>query len=140
MAEPIMTIHVAIGSDCPEMNMPDGKVKILPFTGTVEGRMFHGRVLPGATDVQVTNAAGSRHMFAQYMMEGTDMEGNACRIFVENHGYFGREKLPNPFAACPTMRTDSPALRSYLQGMHFRAEGHPSSQGVDILIFDTDED
>ena len=39
--EPIMVIHVEIDrSNCPEMTMPDGKVKIIPFTGTVEGKLF----------------------------------------------------------------------------------------------------
>lgn len=137
---PIMTIHVVIDrSNCPEMNMPDGKVKIIPFTGTVDGKLFQGTVMPGAADVQVTNPAGVRHMCAQYMLEGTDSTGTACHIFVENHGYFERDHRPSPFEACPTMRTDSPTLRRYLQGLHFRAEGHRNDQGVDIQIFDTDE-
>lgn len=137
---PVMTIHVLIDrSNCPEMEMPDGKVKIIPFTGTVDGRLFRGTVMPGAADVQVTNPAGVRHMCAQYMLEGRDAAGNDCHIFVENHGYFERGHRPSPFEAWPTFRTDSPALRSYLQGMHFRAEGHRNQQGVDIKIFDTDE-
>ena len=119
--------------------MPDGKVKIIPFTGTVEGKLFHGRIMPGAADVQVTNPAGVRHMCAQYMLEGLDNTGTACHIFVENHGYFERDHRPKPFEAWPTFRTDSQALRSYLQGMHFRAEGYSNEIGVDIRIFDTDE-
>ena len=71
--------------------MPDGKVKIIPFTGTVEGELFQGVIMPGAADVQVTNPAGVRHMCAQYMLEGKDYTGAACHIFVENHGYFERE-------------------------------------------------
>lgn len=138
---PIMVIHVAIDrSNLPEMNMPDGKVKIIPFTGTVEGTLFHGHVMAGAADVQVTNAAGVRHMCAQYMLEGEDHTGAPCHIFVENHGYFERNHTPRPFEACPTFRTDSAALREYLQGMHFRAEGHRTEAGVDIRIFDTNKD
>ena len=138
--EPIMMIHVEIDrSNCPEMTMTDGKVKIIPFTGTVEGKLFHGRIMPGAADVQVTNPAGVRHMCAQYMLEGLDNTGAACHIFVENHGYFERDHRPKPFEAWPTFRTDSQALRSYLQGMHFRAEGYSNEIGVDIRIFDTDE-
>lgn len=137
---PIMTIHVVIDrSNCPEMNMPDGKVKIIPFTGTVDGNLFQGTVMPGAADVQITNPAGVRHMCAQYMLEGVDVTGTKCHIFIENHGYFERDHRPSPFEAWPTMRTDSPTLRRYLQGLHFRAEGHRNEQGVDIKIFDTDE-
>lgn len=119
--------------------MPDGKVKIIPFTGTVEGELFQGVIMPGAADVQVTNPAGVRHMCAQYMLEGKDYTGTACHIFVENHGYFEREHRPKPFEAWPTFRTDSPVLRPYLQGMHFRAEGYSNESGVDIKIFDTEK-
>lgn len=119
--------------------MPDGKVKIIPFTGTVEGELFQGVIMPGAADVQVTNPAGVRHMCAQYMLEGKDYTGAACHIFVENHGYFEREHRPKPFEAWPTFRTDSPVLRPYLQGMHFRAEGYSNESGVDIKIFDTEK-
>lgn len=139
--EPIMIVHVEIDrGNCPEMEMPDGRVKIIPFTGTVEGKLFCGRVMPGAADVQVTNPAGVRHMCAQYMLEGVDHTGAPCHIFVENHGYFARGQHPSPFEAWPTLRTDSPVLRGYLQGMHFRAEGHRTESGVDIRIFDTDMD
>lgn len=138
--KPIMIIHVFIDrSNCPEMVMPDGRVKIIPFTGTVEGELFQGKIMLGAADVQVTNPAGVRHMCAQYMLEGTDTNGEKCHIFVENHGYFERDHRPSPFEAWPTFRTDSPALRGYLQGMHFRAEGHRNDAGVDIKIYDTDE-
>ncbi len=58
--------------------MPDGKVKIIPFTGTVDGNLFQGVVMPGAADVQITNPAGVRHMCAQYMLEGIDVTGNAA--------------------------------------------------------------
>lgn len=137
---PIITIHVVVDRDnCPELSMPDGHVKIIPFGGTVDGPLFHGTVLPGAADVQITNAAGVRHMCAQYMLDGVDHTGAPCRIFIENHGYFERGNRPSPFEACPTMRTDSAALRRYLNGAHFRAEGHRTQTGVDIRIFDTDE-
>lgn len=139
--KPVMIIHVVIDrSNCPEMLMPDGKVKIIPFTGTVEGEIFNGEIMPGGSDVQVTNPAGVRHMCAQYMLKGTDNTGAPCHIFVENHGYFERGHQPRPFEAWPTFRTDSAALRTYLQGMHFRAEGHRTEAGVDIRVFDTEVD
>jgi len=81
------------------MVMPDGRGKIIPFTGTVEGEFFHGSVMPGAADVQVTNPAGVRHMCAQYMLEGVDPSRNRCHIFVENHGYFEWDHRPSPFEA-----------------------------------------
>lgn len=140
MAQPILVVHVTIDrSNCPAMTMPDGSVKIIPFGGTAEGSIFNGVVMPGAADVQVTNPAGVRHMCAQYMLEGTDNTGAACHIFVENHGYFERDHRPRPFEAWPVLRTDSAALRPYLCGNHFRAEGHRTDVGVDIRIFDTEQ-
>lgn len=137
---PIMTIHVLIDrSNCPEMAMPDGKVKIIPFTGTVDGPLFQGVVMTGAADVQITNPAGVRQMCAQYMLEGVDHTGAKCHVFVENHGYFERDHRPSPFEAWPILRTDSPALRNALHGIHFRAEGHHNERGIDIKIFDTNE-
>lgn len=139
--DPILTIHVQVDkANCSRMEMPDGSVNIIPFSGTAEGSLFHGKVLPGAADVQITNPAGVRHMCAQYMLEGTDNTGAACRIFVENHGYFERDRHPKPFETWPLLRTDSAALRGYLHGTHFRAEGHSTEVGVDILIFDTNLD
>ncbi len=137
--EPVIIIHVEIDrSNCPEMTMPDGKVKIIPFAGTADSELFKGRIMSGAADVQVTNPAGVRHMCAQYMIEGKDITGKDCHIFVENHGYFERDHRPSPFETWPTLRTDSPTLRKHFQGINFRAEGHHTEQGVDIKIFATD--
>ena len=38
-----------------------------------------------------------------------------------------------------TLRGVSQARRTYLQGMHYRAEGHSNEIGVDIKIFDTEK-
>lgn len=141
MQQPIITVHVQVNPESSSrMTMSDGAVAIIPFTGTVEGELFSGKVMPGAADVQITNPAGVRHMCAQYMLEGTDNTGATCRIFVENHGYFERDHHPKPFETWPLLRTDSAALRGYLHGTHFRAEGHSTETGVDILIFDTNLD
>ena len=139
--EPIMVIHVTIDPvSCSTMEMPDGRVTIIPFGGTVESDFFTGVVMPGAADVQVTNPAGVCHMNAQYMLEGTDNTGEKCRIFIQNQGYFERDSHPQPFEAWPTIRTDSKALRPFLHGIHFRAEGYGTPNGVDIKIYDTDKE
>ena len=136
--KPILTIHVTIDpTNMPHLEMPDGQVTMIPFSGEAEGPLFSGKVMPGATDVQITDPAGVRHMCAQYMLEGTDYEGQPCHVFIENHGYFQRGCDPKPFEACPVIRTDSKALRLYFQANRFRAEGHAAEYGVDILIFDS---
>ncbi len=121
------------------MQTKNGMVKIIPFGGSVKSELFSGEVLPGAADIQVTNAAGVRHMCARYMFAGTDCSGSPCHLFVDNNGYFERDHMPRPFEACPTFMTDSEALAPYLHGAHFRAEGYGREGGVDIRIYDIDQ-
>lgn len=137
----IMEIKVIIDrSKISELDAPGGHAKIIPFTGFVESPLFTGEILPGGADVQVTNAAGVRHMCAQYMFAGKDSQGNPCHLFVCNNAYFERDHRPKPFEACPTFLTDSPVLGPYLHGAHFRAEGHSSPEGVNIRVFDIDKE
>ena len=124
MAEPIMEVNVCFDpAEISVMESPLGKVCMIPFYGDVASELFTGKILPGACDVQVTNAGGIRHMCAQYMYEGTDREGNACHLFVKNDGFFEPGSEPHPFRTCPTIMTDSPALAPYLTQARFRTEG-----------------
>lgn len=137
--KPIMEFNILVNREkISTMETTVGKVTIIPFSGDVASPLFSGRILPGAADIQVTNAAGIRHMCARYMFEGTDYTGASCRLFVENNGYFERDHQPRPFEAMPAFMTDSPALAKYLHGSHFRTEGHPSESGVTIKVFDVE--
>lgn len=135
--EPLMEFHIIIHpEDITRMETPSGKVVFIPFGGTVESELFTGTIRPGAADVQVTNAACIRHMQAKYIFEGKDKNGKDCYLFVDNNGYFEPSSNPSPFHAYPTFMSDSPFLVDILERSCFRAEGHPSSQGVTIKIFD----
>ena len=137
----IMEFHITITpSEISTMETKNGMVKIIPFGGSVESDLFCGKVLPGAADIQITNAGGTRHMCARYMFEGTDYTGAPCHLFVDNNGYFERGSTPRPFEATPTFMTDSEALADYLHGAHFRAEGWGKQGGVDIRIFDINQE
>ena len=138
---PIMIFHMTLDRGAiSRLEAPAGSAVIIPFTGYVESALFSGRVLPGAADVQVVNAAGVRHMCASYMFEGTDSAGQPCRLFVRNNGWFEKGSVPQPFDAAPTFLTDSPTLAPYLHATRFRAEGHGTEEGVDIHIFDVLQD
>lgn len=120
------------------LNATNGMVVMIPFDGKVQSELFTGEILPGAIDVQVQNAAGIRHMCARYMFEGEDYTGAKCRLFVDNNGYFEpNSQNAGPFKTCPTFMTDSKALATYLEGAHFRAEGHMKEDGLHIMVFDT---
>ena len=135
--EPIMTFHITINrDDITTLEANHGRVTFIPFGGNVDSPIVKGTIRPGAADVQVTNAAGIRHMNASYIFEGVDQNNEPCHLYVNNHGYFEPNSNPSPFHACPTFMSDSKVLNDYLSSPHFRAEGHGAPQGVDILIFD----
>ena len=119
-----------------ELTGPAGKVKMLPFVGTVKGELFNGVVCPGGVDTQVTNAVGVRNMSARYMLSGTDHTGKACHIYVDNEGWFTNGEQPKPFTTVPTFLTDSEALAPYLHQNKFRGEGHPGEKGPTIRFFE----
>lgn len=138
MAEPIMIFKVTANpEDCSDMKSPYGGVTIIPFTATVESPLFTGKTRPGACDVQVENPAGSRNMCAKYLFEGTDSEGNPCRLFVENNGYLAEVMRNDPyFHAYPKFMTDSPVLGEYLSQQRFRSEVQGRGWGVEIRVYD----
>ena len=140
MTKPLMEFQILIQKGkISRLESPYGKAVVIPFEGYVSSELFTGRILPGAADVQTTDAAGIRHMCAKYMFEGTDSSGRFCHLFVENNGYFEKDSHPEIFHACPSFLSDSPVLSEKLSGPWFRAEGHPSDAGVVIKIFDVRE-
>ena len=134
----IMEVQVTFDPEIqiPAMEGPLGKVVMIPFGGHVESELFTGDILPGACDVQITNAGGIRHMCAQYMFAGKDMTGADCHVFVQNNGYFEPGSNPMPFRTCPIIMTDSEALLPYFSQARFRTEGWPGEKGVTIKFFD----
>jgi hypothetical protein len=70
------------------------------------------------------------------MFEGTDEAGNACRLFVENNGYFSVGSRPEILQAAPVFISDSPLLQEKLSGPYFRSEIHPCAGGVTNRVFD----
>lgn len=141
MSAPVMTFHIIIDrTSISTLEAGNSKAVIIPFGGYTESEYFKGRILPGAADVQTVDAAGIRHMCAKYMFEGTDGQGNKCRLFVENNGYFEPGSSPSPFHACPVFLSDSEYLNDILAKPVYRAEGHSTKEGVDIRIYDVRRD
>jgi hypothetical protein len=118
-----------------QLKGPAGEVIMIPFTGTVKGEIFNGRVLPGGVDTQTVDQNGVRHMSARYMLEGVDKTGKPCKIYIDNNGWFTGE-MAMPFKTIPTFSTDSKALADYLHCNKFRTEGHPGQGGVIIKVFE----
>lgn len=132
----IMRVHVCIKAENNRVLAgKKGEVVMIPFTGTVEGKIFNGIVCPGGCDVQVENNASVRHMCARYMLEGTDIKGNPAKIYVENNGWFTDGIVPNPFITVPTLYTDSEELAAFFAEHEFITKGYAGEQGPDICFY-----
>lgn len=81
---------------------------MLPFTGTCDSPLFQGKILPGAADTQRIGPDGRGALSARYTLEGTDDQGQPCRLFIDNAAMLGREGIG---VTRPSIRTDSSSLR-----------------------------
>lgn len=119
-----------------ELESEIGRVKMIPFKGTVNSRLFTGIVEPCGVDTQITNQNEVRHMSARYMLTGKDSVGNDCHIYVENNAWFTDGARPKPFRSVPTFITDSPVLAPYLHRNQFVGEGLRDEQGLWIRFYE----
>jgi hypothetical protein len=82
-AEPIFTIEAELA---PILNLgrtPAGERRIIDIRGgTVHGRKFNGRVLPGGADWQVIRADGAADISARYTLESD----SGARVLVNSDG------------------------------------------------------
>lgn len=132
-----MEIFVEIDSDGrSQLESTAGTIVMIPFSGTVKGEIFNGKILAGSVDTQVIDVNGVKHMSARYMLEGEDHVGKNCRIFVENDAHFHKD-TPKPFHTIPTFYTDSKILAPYLHARKFRGEGHSGEHGLVIKFFES---
>ena len=131
----IFEVHVKIdNSSVSFLKGQAGEVVMIPFTGTVSGELLTGRVLPVGVDTQVLNQNGVRHMSARYMLDCVDKDGDPCRVYIENNGWFESHSMP--FKTIPTFYTDSQKLAAYLHRNNFRGEGHAEDGGIVIKMFE----
>ncbi len=131
----IFEVHVEIDNQAVSfLKGQAGEVVMIPFAGTVSGELLNGRVLPGGVDTQTVNQNGIRHMSARYMLDCVDKDGDPCRVYIENNGWFETQSMP--FKTIPTFITDSQKLAPYLHANYFRGEGHFSEDGLTIKMFE----
>ena len=136
--KPILDIRIEANGPALHMACENGEVDMIPFKGSVDSGIFKGIVEPCGVDTQVVNAAHVRHMSARYMLTGTDADGNACHIYIENNGWFDDLNMSMPFHTVPTFRTDSPRLAAYLHRSQFVGEGVEEADGLHIRFYEID--
>lgn len=77
-------------------------IMTIPFIGNADSKWFQGTILPGAADVQRRILWKTDRFCADYLLEGTDCDGEACSIHIVNINEGNGWK--------PTITTDSKAL------------------------------
>ena len=99
----VLRVYVNV-TGCHEVVSDGNTVRMLLFDGTCGGPYFNGTILSGGVDTQKGYADGTGTLSARYMIDGTDCEGNACKLFIENNAEFNAPTVPK-------ILTDSPALK-----------------------------
>ena len=102
-------------------------IVMIPFDGEAEGPLFRGRVIGPGVDTQTVAKDGKAVLSARYMLEGTDADGERCRIFIENQGSW-----EDGFR--PRLVTDSPLLKAW-ETARLSASVTPAEQGVTVRIY-----
>ena len=133
---PILDIRIEANGPMVHMTGENAEVLMVPFKGSVSGRIFNGIVEPCGVGTQVVNAAGVRHMSARYMLTGTDSAGREAHIYIENNGWFDDMHKTMPFRTIPTFHTDSEALAPYLHSSRFVGEGVDEPDGLHIYFYE----
>ena len=104
--EEILTIFVKIETAVPITgNHQD--VQMIVFSGHAKSRYFEGEILSPGVDLQRIDKDGTARLSARYILSGTDCEGQACRLFIENNGV---SEAGKKLRTKPEIVTDSDAL------------------------------
>ena len=127
---PVLTIHVEIRESM-DVQGNNESVCMLCFDGTAESPYFTGKILPGGVDTQKYPKGKQGHLSARYMLEGQDLTGAACRIFIENNG----AKTEGEMITTPRTVTDSKAL-SWLESVELEGTITDEEGGVRIDIYE----
>ncbi len=134
--EPVIEVKVEFDQPGMKFETETGEVSMIPFFGTVKGKLFNGIVEPWGVDTQVKNQIGIRHMSARYMLTGIDSAGEKCHIYVENNGWMTDDRPSRTFRTVPTFITDSKTLAPYLHRNQFEGQGSVEEDGLWIRFYE----
>ena len=130
----ILTINVNL-TDIFEVKGKSAEAVMINFGGDAKSEFFEGVILPGGVDTQKEFYPERRTLSARYILEGKDMEGEKCRIFIENNGTADENKFVHE--TTPRIITDSKAL-SWMETATLKGTLEPKEGGVIIHIFKAD--
>lgn len=100
----IFTFSIDIGAT-DEVNGTAGNSSMIHFGGKGESELFKGTMVGGMknADTRLQYKGQIQTLSARYILNGTDKNGNACRVYVENNGIDN-----NGMVTEPTIITDCP--------------------------------
>lgn len=125
----VLTIRVCI-TGCHEVKGAGKTARMILFDGDCDCDAFKGKILPGGVDTQKEFSGEDYCLSARYMLEGTDSDGKACKLFIENNGGI----VDGVMKTYPKIVTDSECL-SYLQTSELEGSIEGWEKGVIIHIF-----
>ncbi len=102
----IFEINITI-NEVKEVIGAKGTVRMVSFGGNVSSPLFNGEVIPDAVDTQIQYNTAAKKLSARYILEGKDIAGNHCRIFIENNGTENNDVI----ITTPVIITDSHQLQ-----------------------------
>jgi len=102
----IFEINITV-NEVKEVIGAKGSVRMISFGGHVFSPLFNGNVIPVAVDTQIQYNTAAKKLSARYILEGKDISGNHCRIFIENNGIDNNGII----ITTPIIITDSPQLQ-----------------------------
>lgn len=124
--EPLLVINVQCG-EAYSVSGSTQDIVMIPFTGTAQSSLFRGKIIGTGVDTQFIAKGEKAFLSARYMLEGEDIDGQKCRIFIHNQG--------SDMSCCrPTVVTDSKALAE-LETMELRSVVIPVEGGVTVSIY-----
>ena len=102
----ILTIHINI-EETISIHGNTSDITTIHFSGYAKSRYFNGVILPHGIDFQKIKPGIPPELSARYLLEGTDCDGNPCRIAIENNGSPDEHGIVR---TKPFLVTDSKAL------------------------------
>ena len=130
MLKEVLTVNVEIKEEY-EVKGKTGSAKMILFGGNIDCEAFKGKILPGGVDTQRQRPGENVMLSARYIAEGTDSEGNKCKLFIENNGEILED---GSIVTRPKIYTDSKAL-SYIEKAELTGTVEASQLGVAIYIY-----
>lgn len=76
---------------------------MIHFRGSSDCAAFKGKIVSECADTRLQYSGQVQTLSARYILEGTDADGDPCKIYVENNGIDD-----NGMVTEPTIITDNP--------------------------------